>query len=84
MEDWDDLYRETIDYFGPDPDCTEQGAGRSSTPRDRGRTYLEPGELAGLFPDFELVHSWEGLTPEHRHGDGPPERHGRAEAVFRR
>ncbi len=54
------------------------------SPRDRGRTYLESGELAALFPDFELVHSWDGLTPEHRHGDGPPERHGRAEAVFRR
>lgn len=48
------------------------------------RTYLQPGELVALFPGFEVIHSWEGLGPEHRHGDGPPERHGLAEAVFRR
>jgi SAM-dependent methyltransferase len=47
------------------------------------RTYLEPGELASLFPAFEVIFSWEGLGPEHRHGDGPPERHGLAEAVLR-
>ena len=47
------------------------------------RTYLEPGELVALFPGFEIIHSWEGLGPEHRHGDGPPERHGLAEAVLR-
>jgi SAM-dependent methyltransferase len=48
------------------------------------RTYLEPGELRSLFPDFEAIHCWEGLGPEHRHGDGPLERHGLAEAVLRR
>jgi tellurite methyltransferase len=48
------------------------------------RTYLKTGELVSLFPSFDVVHSWEGLGPEHRHGDGPIERHGRAEAVFRR
>ncbi len=48
------------------------------------RTYLEPGELTALFPDLSPVHSWEGMTPEHRHGDGPTERHGLAEAVLRR
>ncbi len=47
------------------------------------RTYLEPGELAALFPAMTVLHSWEGLGPEHRHGDGPLERHGRAEAVLR-
>ena len=81
-----------VTAFGTwDPDCTSRPAvgspidgGSDRSPRDRGRTYLEPGELAALFPDLELVHSWEGLTPEHRHGDGPLERHGRAEAVFRR
>jgi len=81
-----------ITAFGTwDPDCTslrveESPVDRhlSRSPRDRGRTYLEPGELASLFPNFELVHSWEGLTPVHRHGDGPLERHGRAEAVLRR
>ena len=48
------------------------------------RTYLEPGELVALFPGFEVIHSCEGLGPEHRHGDGPLERHGLAEAVLRR
>ncbi len=48
------------------------------------RTYLEPGELVALFPGLEVIHSWEGLGPEHRHGDGAPERHGLAEAVLRR
>ncbi|MEJ2580520.1 MAG: class I SAM-dependent methyltransferase [Acidobacteriota bacterium] len=48
------------------------------------RTYLKTGELVSLFPSFDVVHSWEGLGPEHRHGDGPIERPGRAEAVFRR
>jgi len=46
------------------------------------RTYLEKGELVALFRNFEVIHSWEGLGPEHRHGDGPPERHGLAEAVL--
>ncbi len=48
------------------------------------RTYLEPGELRSLFPKWRIVDSWEGLGPEHRHGEGPVERHGLAEAVFRR
>jgi tellurite methyltransferase len=46
------------------------------------RTYLEPGELTALFPDLSPVYSREGMTPEHRHGDGPSERHGLAEAVL--
>jgi len=48
------------------------------------RTYLEAGELTRFFPGFEVIHSWEGLGPAHRHGDGPLERHGLAEAVLRR
>lgn len=50
------------------------------------RTYLAAGELARLLaaPRFELVHSWEGLGPVHRHGDGAPERHARAVLVARR
>ena len=31
---------------------------------------------------FDAVHLWEGLGPEHRHGDGSPERHGKVEAVL--
>ena len=48
------------------------------------RTYLEPGELPRLFSEMSVVHTWEGLGPEHRHGDGPIERHGRTEAVLRK
>ena len=48
------------------------------------RTYLEPGELPKLFRGFSVVHYEERLGPEHRHGDGPPERHALAEAVMRR
>jgi len=53
------------------------------SPDGRLRTYLEPGELTTLFPDLSPVYSWEGMTPEHRHGDGPSERHGLAEAVLK-
>ncbi len=56
------------------------------------KTYLEPGEILELFAGlaaeiaggFEVVHHWEGPGPEHRHGDAPPERHARAEAVFKK
>lgn len=50
------------------------------------RTYLAPGELETLLapPCFEVLVSWEGPGPLHRHGDGPPERHARAELVARR
>jgi len=48
------------------------------------RTYLESGELTRLFPGLDEIHTWEGLGPEHQHGSGPAERHGMAEAVWRR
>jgi cyclopropane fatty-acyl-phospholipid synthase-like methyltransferase len=48
------------------------------------RTYLEPGEIKDLFGGWRLIHHWEGMGPEHRHGDGPPQRHAMTEAVFRR
>ena len=73
-----------------DPDFSRSAewrmAGRNSfrSPDGRLHTYLEPGELTTLFPDLSPVHTWEGMTPEHQHGDGPPERHGLAEAVLRR
>ena len=60
------------------------GMNSFQSPKGDIRTYLEPGELISLFPDWRVVHHWEGLGPEHRHGDGPVERHGLAEAVFRR
>ncbi len=46
------------------------------------RTYLEPGELRTLFGGYHEVHYWEGLGPEHSHGDGAPKRHALVEAVF--
>jgi len=48
------------------------------------QNYLEPGELRMLFSGWQVIDYWEGLGPEHRHGDGPVERHGLAEAVFLR
>lgn len=48
------------------------------------RTYLEPGEILDFFPDFDVMHHWEGMGPEHRHGAAAPERHAMTEAVFRR
>ena len=62
---------------------TEVGTNSFENPKGDIRTYLEPGELIGLFPDRQVVSLWEGLGPEHRHGDGPVERHGLAEAAFR-
>ncbi len=52
-------------------------------PSGRVRTYLAPGELAGLYPDFETIDLWEGMGPVHRHGDGPEHRHGLVRAVLR-
>jgi len=81
-----------ITAFGTwDPDFEVRCAGWTlenpnslRSPDGRLRTYLEPGELPELFPDLTQVHTWEGLGPEHRHGDGPRERHGMAEAVLMR
>jgi hypothetical protein len=52
--------------------------------RNHFRTYLEPGEILRLFDDYRTIYHWEGLGPEHRHGDGPSERHAEVEAVFQR
>ncbi len=61
-------------------------AGRASfeDPQGRVRTFLEPGEILQLTRQFEAVVCNEGMGPEHRHGEGPPERHARFEAVLRR
>ena len=76
----------TSDATYADCAATWQVLGRNSFRDACGEvaTYLEPGELAALFAGFQALHYWEGLGSEHRHGAGPPERHGRAEAVFRR
>lgn len=68
--------------------CAEQwrevGVGSYTDGEGGFRTYLTPGELPDLMCRFEIVHHWEGLGPEHRHGDGEPERHQMVEGVFRR
>ncbi|UCG52078.1 MAG: class I SAM-dependent methyltransferase [Candidatus Latescibacterota bacterium] len=60
--------------------------GKNSFSSDDGsiRTYFKPGEVLELFDPYETVHHWEGMGPRHRHGDGPLERHAKAEAVFLR
>jgi len=53
-------------------------------PRYGLRTFAEPGELPWLFAGWTAEHLWEGLGPEHCHGDSPPERHAKTHAVFRK
>jgi cyclopropane fatty-acyl-phospholipid synthase-like methyltransferase len=59
---------------------------RNSFASEDGRiaTFLEPDEILQFFEGSEIVHHWEGMGAEHRHGEGPVERHGVVEAVFRR
>jgi SAM-dependent methyltransferase len=65
---------------------TWNAIGKNSFQSEQGqvRTYLRSGELLCLFHRWSVVHYWEGMGPEHRHGEGPPERHGKVEAVFQR
>ena len=60
--------------------------GKNSFAGEQGdlRTYLDAGEILKLFSEYEVVHHWEGLGPEHRHGSSPLERHALTEAVFQR
>lgn len=76
----------TDDPALPQYAATWESVGPSSFrgPEGQFRTYLEPGGVVALVPRLEVIHHWEGLGPEHRHGDGPPERHGRFEAIFRK
>jgi tellurite methyltransferase len=57
--------------------CFTDGAGEF-------RTYLESGEILTLFHQFQVLYHWEGIGPQHRHGDRPPHRHGSARVVFDR
>lgn len=59
-------------------------AGRNSFADDSGslRTFLEPGEAPGLFPEFKVVYHAETMGPEHHHGDGPVHKHGLVELVL--
>ena len=76
----------TGDPEAPEISCTWRKIGKNSFLRDAGfvRTFLEPGEFKTLFEGWEPLHYWEGLGPEHRHGNDPPHRHGRVEAVLRK
>lgn len=75
-----------------DPACGDPAGGWLATgPRsfhdpagDRHRFYLHSGEILDFFPAWRVVHHWEGLGPEHRHGDGEPERHGNVDVVLAR
>jgi SAM-dependent methyltransferase len=49
-----------------------------TAPGEQGRFLLEPGELCGLFADWEIVHSREGAAAESGH------RHGTAELIARK
>ncbi len=51
-------------------------------PAGERRTYLLPGEIVELYAGFDVLHLWEGLGPEHHHGDGQLERHAMIEAVL--
>ncbi len=74
----DPRYAEITDGYEP------VGPRTFRTPDGERRTYLEPGEILSVFDGWTVVHHWEGLGPEHQHGDGPPERHARIEVVLRR
>lgn len=76
----------TLDPIYPHHHRTWHSIGHNSyrSPEGGIRTYLEPEQILALFDGYEVLHHWEGLGPEHRHGDGPPERHGRVEAVLQK
>ncbi len=48
------------------------------------RTFLERGEILDVLDGFQILHHWEGMGPEHRHGDGPLGCHGEIEVAVRR
>lgn len=47
-------------------------------------TYLETGEILDLFNNYEVIYHWEGMGPEHKHGNNPIERHAIFKVVLRR
>ena len=62
---------------------TWSAAGLHSFRNDAGeyRSYLARGEIRDLMLGWRILHHWEGVDEEHRHGDAPPERHGSVELV---
>ena len=60
--------------------------GKNSFQNEQGtiRTYLETDEILSIFANYEVVYHNEELGPEHRHGDGPLQKHFRIEFVGRK
>ena len=67
------------DWKAQGPNCF-----RSLETPPRHRFFLLPGQILEFFPDWEVLHHWEGLGPWHQHAGGPRERHGDVEAILRR
>ena len=65
---------------------TRKMIGRNSFADEQGniRTYLEAGEILNLFDGYKVIHHWEGMGPEHSHGNGVLERHALVEVVLQR
>jgi len=66
--------------------CQHLGPNSFRLPSGEVRTYLGANRILTLFPEpaWQVIHHWEGLGPEHRHGEGPLERHGWIELVAER
>jgi len=99
MNSFDDAYIKSDGYFGEQPEkilvthlayldkglpVLDIGSGQGRHALYLGGEGFTVDALDHSGTDFEVIHSWEGLGHEHRHGDGPLERHGLAAAVFRR
>lgn len=65
-------------------DSVKIGKNSYLKPNGDKRTYFESGEIKKIFDKYDILHYREGMGPEHRHGDGPVERHSLVEAVFRK
>ncbi len=74
----------TEDPAYPQHQASWTAVGKNSflSPEGRIRTYLEPGEILQFFDGLSVIHHWEGLGPEHRHGEGPLEQHGLFDVVL--
>jgi tellurite methyltransferase len=48
------------------------------------RTFLEEGEILGLFKGYEVLHHFEGKGSPHKHGDAPLEQHAMIAVVLQR
>ncbi len=48
------------------------------------QTYLEEDEILSFVSDFEIIHHFEGVGKEHKHGKGPIEQHYIVELVAKK